>query len=785
MTHLADDAVNILLVDDQPGKLLGYQAILEGLGQNLLLASNGREALEHLLKNDVAVILMDVCMPEQDGFELVELIRQHHRFRDTAVIFVSAVQMTEVDLIKGYRSGAVDYVSVPIIPEILRAKVEVFIDLHRKTRALERLNIGLETRVNERTAELQESEARFRLMADTIPSLIWTADREGNLSYANERFQQYIGETAVREGHWLFDSIHPEDRDRCLAAWEEAIATATPLEIEHRTRSQDGVYRWYLTRALPQIEQDGGPGAWFGVSTDIELQKQAEERIKDSERLYKAIGDSLDFGIWISDTAGRNLYTSNSFLNLLGITQEECAEGAWTARIIDKGDVAGVLACEEAMRDGEPFSRELWLRGADGHEHPVLSRGVPIKDPEGNVISWVGINLDIAQMKDAELSLREADRRKDEFLATLAHELRNPLAPIRSGLDLMRIKGDDPATLRDLRAMLERQVNQMVRLVDDLLDVSRITRGVLTLQMSETNLSDVVRASVETSMPGIASKSHELKINLPKKPLMLWADATRLAQVLGNLLNNAARYTPPSGSISIDAEIEGSHAVVRVRDNGIGFEPEKAAEIFDMFTQVDKDSRASGGLGIGLTLAKRLIELHDGEIRASSMGPDLGSTFEVRIPLAEIASIRPKETGHAALAGEALRIVIADDNEDAAYLLKLMLTALGHEVVVGNCGLEAVRLVEEFGPHVAILDIGMPNMNGFEAARHIRQEVWGQSVFLIALTGWGQPEDRRQTMEAGFNRHLTKPADIQHLTGILKDDFREWSAKDSVSSRLN
>ncbi len=783
MTYLADDALNILLVDDQPGKLLGYQAILESLGQRLLLASNGREALEHLLKNDVAVILMDVCMPEQDGFELVELIRQHHRFRDTAVIFVSAVQMTDVDLIKGYQSGAVDYVSVPIIPEILRAKVEVFVDLHRKTRALERMNLGLEARVNERTAELQESEMRFRLMADTIPSLIWTADREGNLSYANERFQQYIGETIVREGHWLFDAIHPEDRDHCLAAWEEAIACAAPLEIEHRTKAQDGTYRWYLTRALPQFEQEGQLGAWFGVSTDIELQKQAATRVKDSERLYKAIGDSLDFGIWIADTTGRNLYTSDSFLNLLGITQEECAAGVWTERIIDKGDAAGIQACAEAMSAGEPFSRELWFLGADGHEHPVLSRGVPIKDAEGNVVSWVGINLDIAQMKDAENSLREADRRKDEFLATLAHELRNPLAPIKSGLDLMRIKGDDPVTLRDLRAMLERQVNQMVRLVDDLLDVSRITRGALTLQMSETNLADVIRASVETSMPGIASKSHDLQINLPNKPLMLLGDATRLAQVFSNLLNNAARYTPPSGSISIGAEVDGSYAVVRVTDNGIGFDPEKASVIFDMFTQVDKDSRTGGGLGIGLTLAKRLIELHDGEISAASMGPDMGSTFEVKIPLAEVRSVGPAESARADTGVDALRIVIADDNEDAAYLLKLMLTALGHEVVVGNCGVEAVRLVEEFDPHVAILDIGMPNMNGYEAARHIRREGWGQTVFLIALTGWGQPEDRRQTMEAGFNRHLTKPADVQNLTGILKDDFREWSATAAVPSR--
>lgn len=783
MEHLEDDKVNILLVDDQPAKLLGYQAILDELGQNLLLARNGREALEHLLKHDVAAILMDVCMPEQDGFELVELIREHHRFRDTAVIFVSAVQMTDLDLIKGYQSGAVDYVSVPIIPEILRAKVEVFIDLHRKTRALERLNQQLEQRVTERTEELQESETRFRLLADTIPSLIWTADAEGNLNYANERFLEYVGETDLHEGHWLIDAIHADDRERCVDAWEEALANGTPLEIEHRTLGNDGEYRWYLTRALPQMSEQGAPAAWFGVSTDIDLQKKAETRIKDSERMYKAIGDSLDFGIWIADTEGNNIYTSDSFMNLLGITEEECAAGVWTDFVIEKDDEAARRACAAAIAAGEPFSRELWFRGADGKEHPVLSRGVPIKDADGTVVSWVGINLDIAQMKSAELGLREADRRKDEFLATLAHELRNPLAPIRSGLDLMRLKGDDPNTLRDLRGMLERQVNQMVRMVDDLLDVSRITRGTLTLQFAEVTIADIVRASVETAMPGIASKSHDLKIDLPKEPIMLIADTTRLSQVISNLLNNAARYTPAAGAISISATLEDGMAVLRIQDNGIGFDPSQAEAIFEMFTQVDKGNRATGGLGIGLTLARRLVELHQGTISATSPGSDLGSEFVVRIPAVTSKSKKNGRSQCPARSLDSLRIVIADDNEDAAHLLRLMLVALGHDVVVGHSGQDAIRLVEEFSPQVAILDIGMPDLNGYEAARHIRQTELGTGVYLVALTGWGQPEDRRLTLEAGFNKHLTKPADISHLLDVLEVAASEWRTDSSASSR--
>lgn len=775
---LETEKVNILLVDDQPAKLLGYQAILGKLGHTLLLASNGREALEHLLKHDVAVILMDVFMPEQDGFELLELIRQHHRFQSTAVIFISAVNLSDIELLRGYANGAVDFVSVPIVPEVLRAKVEVFVDLHRKTRALERLNQSLEQRVTERTDELRGSEARFQLMAETIPSLIWTSDAAGTLNYANGRFQDYVGLTEVTEGKWLLDAIHPEERQRCKRAWQRALATGSPFEIEHRTQGKDGSYRWFLTRALPQVDDRGRPLAWFGVSMDIEEQKRAEARIKESEQMYKAIGDSLDYGIWVADTDGRNLYTSQSFLEMLGITQEECAEGAWTNFIVDKDDGVGLRKCQDAMASGLPFSREIWFRGADGCEHPVLSRGVPVTDHSGKITAWVGINLDIAQMKAAELRLLEADRRKDEFLATLAHELRNPLAPIRSGLDLMRLKGDAPETLRDLRGMLERQVNQMVRMVDDLLDVSRITRGTLTLQFAEVDLAEIVRSSVETSMPGIAAKSHSLDIQLPPSTVSIWADATRLAQVLSNLLNNAARYTPPSGSISIRAWAEGREAIVCVQDTGVGFTPQQSSAIFEMFTQVDNGSRSSGGLGIGLTLAKRLIEMHGGSIEARSDGLDAGSEFTVRIPIVPALSSSVK-TQEDSLHRNALRIVIADDNEDALHLLQLMLSAMGHQVATGKCGADAIRLVEETKPHVAILDIGMPNVNGFEAARAIRQLESGDDVFLVALTGWGQPEDRRMTMEAGFNRHLTKPADVKQLSQILDYAASEWKSTKS------
>lgn len=766
------DPVNILMVDDQPGKLMGYEAILGELGENLLQASDGRGALEQLLKHDVAVILMDVCMPEQDGFELVEVIRQHHRFRETAIIFVSAVQMSDMDLIKGYNSGAVDYVSVPVIPEILRAKVSVFIDLYRKTRALERLNQGLEERVNERTAKLLESEERFRLMADTIPSLVWTADTEGNLTYANGQCVNFLGEVQMEKGNQLLESIHPDELDKSKKAWKKALASGQPFEIEHRTRRHDGQYCWYLTRALPHMDEAGKRIAWFGVSTEIEVQKQAEKKLKESEQMYKAIGDSIDYGVWICDADGRNIYSSDSFLHLLQITQEECSNETWLESQKPEQREAFTLVWDRALETGKPWSEELSIDDPSGATHPILFRGVPVKGSDDQIAAWVGINLDISQIKSAEQELRDADRRKDEFLATLAHELRNPLAPICSSVELIRQRESMDPVIREAVDTMSRQMAQMIRLINDLMDVSRITRNKLELQVERTSLVEVIKVAIELAQPAISAGEHNLTTIMPEASVEVMADPTRLAQVLSNLLTNAAKYTPAKGDISMESRVADGQVLLLIRDSGMGISEGDRRRLFEPFYQVDRSiSRAQGGLGIGLTLVKKIVEMHAGQVEVSSDGPGKGSTFTVRLPHTQIALETPEPSNGQALVGIAktgTRVLVVDDNRDAALTLSMLLRYSGCEVMTCEDGQQAVSAVEVFQPDMVLMDLGMPGMSGYEAAEAIRQQSWGRNIFLVAVTGWGQPEDIKRTRDAGFDHHLVKPVSFSTIEGLIE-----------------
>ena len=374
------------------------------------------------------------------------------------------------------------------------------------------------------------------------------------------------------------------------------------------------------------------------------------------------------------------------------------------------------------------------------------------------------------QREKIEEELREADRRKDEFLATLAHELRNPLAPIRNGLELIRLGHTNGAVLEQASNIMDRQLAQMVRLVDDLLDVSRITREKLDLHMDRVELSIVLRNAVETSRPLIEAHQHELIVSQSPEAVLLNADTTRLAQVFSNLLNNAAKYTKPGGRITLETQNQDGWVEVRVRDNGTGIPKEMLGRIFEMFAQVGRAlERSQGGLGIGLTLAKRLVEKHGGTIEARSDGLGAGSEFIVRLPTAEANHVsKPATSGEqpAEFVGSR-RVLVADDNVDSANSLGMMLQATGHEVRTAHDGAEAVRFAEEFRPDVAILDIGMPKMNGYDAAQRIRAEDWGKAIVLIALSGWGQEDDKRRSREAGFDTHLTKPVDFKTLRNLL------------------
>ena len=439
-------------------------------------------------------------------------------------------------------------------------------------------------------------------------------------------------------------------------------------------------------------------------------------------------------------------------------------------RIQSKGQDIPIdeLPMQYAMATKTHVRNDIEIVRSDGTVLYVQNDVEPLFDERGEVCGCVSVCVDLTAHKLAEDVLREADRRKDEFLAMLSHELRNPLAPIRNALEILRIAGDDPERAGRAHDVMERQLKQLVRLTDDLLDVSRIARGLIELRRQPTDIRAIVQEAVETAQPMIDAAGHRITIRMPKEPVYVDADAARLAQAFANILNNAVKYTDRGGLIEINATRDRGFAVLSFTDSGIGIRASELPRIFDMFFQLDRAlDRARGGLGIGLALSKRLIELHGGTLEARSQGPGHGSTFVARVPVCD-----PDATGDAheqaqeRPSSSRARVLIAEDIPDAAEMLRMMLDVMGHEVKVATDGKQAVNLAKQFNPHVALLDIGMPRMDGYEAARQIRRAL-GSSILLVALTGWGQEEDQRRAKEAGFDLHLTKPAEPNVLEALI------------------
>jgi PAS domain S-box-containing protein len=509
-----------------------------------------------------------------------------------------------------------------------------------------------------------------------------------------------------------------------------------------------------------------------------EVQSHARA-LETSEKLYRAIGESINYGVWVCDAEGRNIYTSDSLLRLVGLTQEQASNYGW-GDILHPDDVDETMAAwKECARTGNNWYRELRMLGLDGKYHSILAQGLPIRDASGKVQRWAGINLDISRLKNTERALLEADRRKDEFLATLAHELRNPLAPIRNAVRILDSDAADDRQRKWGREVIARQVQRMSLLLDDLLDVSRITRGQLELKKDYVDLKSVIGIAVETARPLLDAKQHKLAVSLPSENIKLEADPLRLSQVIGNLLTNAAKYTDPEGKIALSARIENAELVIAIRDSGIGLTQESLPGLFTMFSQVNSAiDRAEGGLGIGLALVKGLVALHGGRVEVRSEGLGRGSEFIVHLPHRVLAPAnavaREEDTGAAnASVVRRGRILVTDDNRDAAESLALMLRFSGYEVSIAYGGAEALEIGERDRPRAAIIDIGMPGMSGHEVARRMRLEAWGRNAVLIALTGWGQEQDKQAAKAAGFDAHLTKPVNPDDVERVLDQLLNE------------
>ncbi|MBK6005628.1 PAS domain-containing protein [Ramlibacter ginsenosidimutans] len=629
-------------------------------------------------------------------------------------------------------------------------------------------------RVEEATARTNRDAVAI---LESIAEGFFTLDSQWRFDFVNPQAHRILErEPGSLEGRRLWDEypgLEGTEFERCYRrTMHERVSTRF-------TAFDEGQGRWYEVSTFPAPQ---GVSVYFRDVTEQKLLQADRERlVAESEtqrRIYEtALNSTPDF-VYVFGLDHRALYANEALLRVWGVDDVrgkrwmDLGYEQWHADMHD-AEIDRVIATRAPIRGEIPFTGTNGTRVYDYIFAPVL-------DSNGNVVAIAGTTRDITDRQAAEQALREqaaslaeADRAKDEFLATLSHELRNPLAPLRNSLALLRRIDEGNAKAEPVRAMMERQVNHLVRLVDDLLEVSRISRGTLSLRKQRVEVAAVVQSAIETSEPLMAAAGHALDVQLPQEPLWVEGDPVRLAQVLANLLNNAAKYSEDGGHVTVGAWAEDGQAVVSVRDTGIGIDPELLPRMFGMFTRGQRDSaRAQGGLGIGLALSRRLAEMHGGTLDGHSDGVGQGSEFVVRLPLAAAAAdAADAQPAHGLRTNEAdlrgIAALVVDDNPDAGDSLGQVLALLGAEVRVARDGRKALETFAEFLPRVVLLDIGMPEMNGYEVARAIRARFPGAPTTLVALTGWGQEDDRRRAREAGFDHHLVKPAEIDALQELL------------------
>lgn len=643
--------VNVLLADDSAANLLVLGAVLGALDEELVTASSGEAAIAFARQQDFAVILLNLDVPGMDGLAAARLIRDIPRAQSTPIVVVTNIDGSNA-VAAAEAMGGVDFLARPAMPEIIRAKVSVFVDLCRSKE------------------QLRAERAFLRAVLERVEDAIIATDATGAPTLVN------------RAGRALFDEVGVSRPSELFPA-----SVASPLQ---RALRGEQVCR-----------------------TEVRLGAGTHRRIMDASSgpLQDANGEVM-----------------GAVISLHDITAVRGVQSAQDEVVLQTGRREQAEALTGQLRDSQEGLRRL----------------------------------------AAELS--EADRRKTEFLATLAHELRNPLAPLANGVELLRMAEDRPELRARTRDMMDRQIKQLVRLVDDLLEVARITSGKVQLQREVVELSRILRDSMESCTPALQKHGHRFHADLPQEAIYLDGDPARLCQVFCNLLNNAAKYTPQGGEVKLLARREGHTVTIEVKDTGVGIPAKALPQVFDMFTQVERSiSRADGGLGIGLALVRSLVEMHGGRVAAFSPGAGCGSTFRVVLPTAHQA-VQGAEVIAPIRTALNYRILVVDDNVDAADSLAAVLEMRGHSVAVAHDGQEALDKAGAFKPQVVFLDIGMPRMNGYEVARALRNTSFGAGAVLVALTGWGAERDRERTLEAGFDHHLTKPGSTQAIS-LLVDGF--------------
>lgn len=617
----------------------------------------------------------------------------------------------------------------------------------------------------------RHSEERFARFMHHLPGLAWIKDLRGRYVYANDAAVNVF--QCTREGLYgkTDDEVFPpETAGQFKANDREALASETGVQIIETLKHEDGIIHHSVVNKFPIVGPDGKPAFIGGTAIDVTDRLRAEEVLAESEQRFRQLAENITEVFWMAEPPNlKVLYVSPAYERVWGRSCRSLYEHPRSfLDAVHPDDRKRVDAKMESQGKGEPTDVEYRVVRPDGSVRWVRDRAFAVKDASGRVYRMAGIAVDITEKKQAEEALKDADRRKDQFLATLAHELRNPLAPLRNAVEVLRFAQGNYSLMEQAHGMVERQIRHMVRLIDDLLDISRITKGRLQIRKERVELAEIVHTAVETSRPLLQAAGHDFSLMLPDEPIYLDADPTRLAQVLSNLLNNAAKYTEMGGSIKLSIERHAGQAVITVWDNGIGIAPEDMSHLFEMFSQVVPAlERSQGGLGIGLSLVKGLVELHGGSVRAYSDGAGKGSEFVVRLPTASRPAPAVPIDDEKPLSRPKRRILVVDDNRDSADSLSMMLRLMGHVAEMAHDGLAAVRTAATFRPEVVLLDIGLPHMNGYEAARYIREQQWGKEMLVIALTGWGSEDDKQRAREAGFDQHLTKPVAVEDLERVL------------------
>ena len=709
----ADPKINILVVDDVPEKIIAMEAILEELGQNVVSVTSGREALRALLNQDFAVILLDVNMPEIDGFETAALIRQRKRSEHTPIIFITAFS-DETHINQGYKLGAVDYILTPVVPEVLRAKVAVFADLFRKNELVRRQaeqRIEFEREQAARTAA-EEANRRSAFLAEASTVLARSLDFAATVTSTARLAVPTLG-------------------DACVVAVADAVGRLSHFEL-----ACTELYR----RELTDQSEEHPLGEAAAQCAERVFASGSTEHLSRAELIHSSNG------------SGRR----DSLGNVNGVESPRAErpviwEGVVTVPLMARGKILGTMTVARC-KPSRSYT-EVDIRLAE------------------DLAGRAALAIDNARLYQ---EIREGNRRKDEFLAMLGHELRNPLGAVSNALHCLDLGSEDKDLFEEAKVILNRQFKHVSRLVDDLLDVSRITQGKVQLRREVVELRRVIEGAVTSARSFIVSRRHELSVSIPSETVRLKADPTRVEQVLSNLLHNAAKYSEPGGHIWLSAEVEGSQVAIHIKDSGIGIDPDLLPRVFDLFTQADRSlDRSQGGLGIGLTLARSLVHLHGGELRAASAGLGQGSEFTVTLP----RIIEHRSTQAADLPIEAARshptssrrILLVDDNTDLAAALSGLMRRQGHDVRIAHDGHQAIDVASTFLPEVGLVDIGLPGMTGFEVAQRLRQLPGFDRVVLVAMTGYGQPEDRRRSAEAGFDHHLVKPVPPEQIQKILSE----------------